>query len=200
MVDSQRVTVVRLGEKLDLCYLLCYFQVMKRNEITSNVKSSSSNSVGGVSGFQRVRDSRNRPVKGLQTRNGKYYAYLKVSDGTGMPKPRRFPLSTPSGLPVANISEATEALAIIRVARATEVLPTAGRKPSFFSYAETYLYRHLRHSSGNGLRRLGWRVQLAGRRDVVGGLHHRGDCLLLPANRRRHCTPSVASRLAFYTW
>lgn len=91
---------------------------------------------GGVPTGEGFKES---PLKGLQIRNGKYYAYLKVDGGDGPAKPRRFTLLTPEGVPVSNLTEAIKALAVIRVARASSALPTAGKKPSFRTYAETYL-------------------------------------------------------------
>ncbi len=91
--------------------------------------------------FTRVLDSRNRPVKFLQIRGDRYYAFFKVDGGDGTKKPRRFPLHHEDGTPVANLTEAGEALACLRVARQEHVLPTSGRKPAFSDYAATYLQK-----------------------------------------------------------
>ena len=59
--------------------------------------------------FMPVRDSRNRRVRGLYQRNGRYYAQLWVDCGYGKKSPRRFPLLTPENLPACTLQEAKEA-------------------------------------------------------------------------------------------
>jgi hypothetical protein len=54
--------------------------------------------------FMPVRDSRNRRVRGLYQRNGRYYAQLWVDCGYGKKSPRRFPLFTPDNLARAHFA------------------------------------------------------------------------------------------------
>ena len=105
-----------------------------RENATSKQKKPSS-----LAPFRGVKDSRGRPVKFLQTRLGRFYAALRVEGGDGVKKARRFPLVNEDGSPVRNLTEAGEALAKLRVDRVNDALPAAGRKPTFYAYAETYL-------------------------------------------------------------
>jgi integrase len=88
--------------------------------------------------FIAVRDSRNRRVKGLYQRNGRYYAQLWVDRGFGKKAPRRFPLFTSDNLPVRNVQEAKEALEVKRNERREDSLPILIRKPIFADYCSTY--------------------------------------------------------------
>jgi integrase len=88
--------------------------------------------------FIPVRDSRNRRVRGLYQRNGRYYAQLWVDRGYGKKSARRFPLFTSYNLPARNLQEAKEALEIKRHERREDALPLLGRKPIFGDYCDAY--------------------------------------------------------------
>lgn len=88
--------------------------------------------------FSAARDSRNRRVPGLYVRNGRFYAQLWVDRGDGKKTARRFPLLNQDGAPARVLVEAKEALEIKRRDRRENALPTAGHKPTFAAYAETY--------------------------------------------------------------
>lgn len=88
--------------------------------------------------FIIVRDSRNRRVPGLYTRNGRFYGQLWVDRGNGKKSPRRFPLINEEKAPVRTLQEAKEAFEIKKHERRENALPTAGRKPAFTDYCETY--------------------------------------------------------------
>ncbi|MGB8353412.1 MAG: site-specific integrase [Chthoniobacteraceae bacterium] len=88
--------------------------------------------------FITVCDSRNRRVRGLQIRNGRYYGQLWIDRGDGKKTARRFPLANEEKAPVRNLQEAKEALEVLRNDRRENALPTAGRKPTFADYCETY--------------------------------------------------------------
>ncbi|MGC1321590.1 MAG: tyrosine-type recombinase/integrase [Candidatus Udaeobacter sp.] len=88
--------------------------------------------------FMPVRDSRNRRVRGLYQRNGRYYAQLWVDCGYGKKSPRRFPLFTPDNLPARTLQEAREALEVKRHERREDALPLLGRKPIFGDYCDAY--------------------------------------------------------------
>ena len=51
---------------------------------------------------------------------------------------RKFPLLTPDGVSVANLSEAKEAADVLRSNRREKALPISGHKPKFADYVETY--------------------------------------------------------------
>lgn len=88
--------------------------------------------------FIPVRDSRNRRVRGLYQRNGRFYAQLWVDRGYGKKSARRFPLLTPDNLPARTLQEAKEALEVKRHERREDALPLLGRKPIFGDYCDAY--------------------------------------------------------------
>ena len=88
--------------------------------------------------FIPVRDSRNRRVRGLYQRNGRYYAQLWVDRGYGKKAPRRFPLFTSDNLPTRTLQEAKEALEVKRHERREDALPILGHKPIFGDYCDAY--------------------------------------------------------------
>ncbi len=89
--------------------------------------------------FTPARDSRNRRVRGLYIRNGRFYCQLWVDRSDGRKTARRFPLFNAENLPARTLNEAKEALEIKRNDRREDKLPTPGRKPNFLDYSETYL-------------------------------------------------------------
>lgn len=88
--------------------------------------------------FMAVRDSRNRRVSGIYTRNGRYYAQLWVTKEDGTKTARKFPLVTEDGTPVGSLAAAKEAAEILRNDRRTNKLPTSGHKPKFADYVKAY--------------------------------------------------------------
>jgi integrase len=88
--------------------------------------------------FIPVRDSRNRRVRGLYQRNGRYYAQLWVDRGYGKKSARRFPLFTSDNLSARTLQEAKEALEVKRHERREDALPLIGRKPIFGDYCDAY--------------------------------------------------------------
>ena len=88
--------------------------------------------------FIPVRDSRNRQVRGLYQRNGRYYAQLWVDRGYGKKSARRFPLFTSDNSPARTLQEAKEALEVKRHERREDALPLLGRKPIFDDYCDAY--------------------------------------------------------------
>jgi len=91
-----------------------------------------------VAKFISVRDSRNRRVRGLYQRNGRYYAQLWVDRGYGKKAPRRFPLFTSDNSPVRTLQQAKEALEVKRHERREDALPLLGRKPILGDYCDAY--------------------------------------------------------------
>ncbi len=118
------------------------------NSATGTIEGSSGASTGTGSSttttgdhgahFIIVRDSRNRRVPGLYTRNGRYYCQLWVDRGDGKKTARRFPLITEDKSPARTLQEAKDAYEIKRNERRENALPTAGRKPAFADYCESY--------------------------------------------------------------
>src|SRR6266480_2511238 len=100
--------------------------------------SPASNHVNHSAQFTPARDSRNRRVPGLYLRNGRYYGQLWVDLGNGKKGPRRFPLVDGDNQPVRALVAAKEALETKRHERRVDRLPTAGRKPLFAEYSESY--------------------------------------------------------------
>lgn len=91
--------------------------------------------------FINVRDSRNRRVSGLYTRNGRFYGLLWAPGKDGKKTARRFPLNDPSGMPCETLAQAKDAFDLLRGDRQSEALPLAGRKPGFSTWADDYLQR-----------------------------------------------------------
>ena len=88
--------------------------------------------------FIAVRDSRNRRVRGLYKRNGRFYAQLWVDQGYGKKSPRRFALFNSDNLPAHTLEEAKEAMEVKRHERRESSLPVLGRKPIFGDYCNAY--------------------------------------------------------------
>ena len=91
--------------------------------------------------FIVVRDTRNRRIPGLYSRNGKYYGLVWAEGSTGGKKTaRRFPLlDHDSGEPCTNLGQAKEALEVLRGNRRDNRLPDPGRKPGFEKWKDQYL-------------------------------------------------------------
>jgi len=89
--------------------------------------------------FMAARDSRNRRVAGLCTRNGRFYGVLWADRGDGRKVVRRFPLLDHAGEPIRGLSAAKEALDAQKSKRHEEKLPKAGRRPLFSDFATEYL-------------------------------------------------------------
>jgi len=113
---------------------------MKRAETSGNVdaaKSSSSTNYHAPQ-FTAARDSRNRKVKGLLVRNGRFYAQLWVDRGDGKKTARKFPLRLEDGGAVLTLTAAQAALDDLRQSRKNDKLPAPGRKPSLADYIDRY--------------------------------------------------------------
>ena len=106
-----------------------------------NETSPISDAVNHGAQFTPARDSRNRRVRGLYVRNGRYYCQLWTDLGNGKKGPRRFPLVDGDNQPVRSLAAAREALEIKRHERRENKLPTPGRKPLFTDYCEVYFQK-----------------------------------------------------------
>lgn len=91
--------------------------------------------------FIAVRDSRNRRISGLYTRNGRFNGLLWAAGAGDKKIPRRFPLNDPAGVACTNLAQAKDAFDLLRGARQEAALPMAGRKPGFSSWSDQYLLR-----------------------------------------------------------
>src|SRR5262245_367774 len=84
--------------------------------------------------YQKARDDRKRPIRGLWVRNGRYYAQLKVRDAnSGVEAVRRIPLEG-----VNTTAEAVKAMNRLKVQREDNELPVLRRTPTFEEYAKQY--------------------------------------------------------------
>jgi integrase len=105
--------------------------------------SNSTSSIPRHLQYQRVRDGRKRPIRGLWVRNGRYYAQMTVKDpDTGKKEVRRIPLEVEENgvkRPVATVPEAIAAKGRLEVQRADNTLPVLGRTPKFCDYVKDYL-------------------------------------------------------------
>jgi integrase len=83
--------------------------------------------------YQKVRDGRKQPIRGLWVRNGRFYARLTVEDASnGTKGVRRVPLE------VETAAEAVAALKKLQTQRADNDLPVLKQTPKFSDYVETY--------------------------------------------------------------
>lgn len=111
-----------------------------------SIESETLNAGGGETGtralqgaqFAAARDSRNRRVSGLCTRNGRFYAVLWMDRGDGRKGVRRFPLVDEAGEPIRKLDPAKTALALLKAKQIEDKLPKAGRRPTLADFAETY--------------------------------------------------------------
>ena len=116
---------------------------MKANEAKSSSKTAR---------FEKVKDDRQRPVRGLWKRGERFYAQLSVIDpNTGKKRVKRLPLvNTETKEPVQTRPQAIAALAWLRTHRADDDLPILRRTPKFNEYVDRYLERI---SAGQGTKR-----------------------------------------------
>lgn len=127
-----------------MCYCLCYFDGVKHKETEGSNGSTGPESVvargrhARRGSYQPVFDSRKRRVRGLWRRNDRYYAQLKVADGSGRKFAKRFPLGDEAN-PVDTVAKAVEAMGKLKSARADEKLKVARGGKKFFAYVNDYL-------------------------------------------------------------
>ena len=115
---------------MHLCKDLCKRELVKRPELKSKHASQ----------FTPARDFRNRRIPGLYIRNGVYYGLLwAAGKDAGKKTARRFRLSDEDDKPCQTVDQAREALEVLKGNRRANALPTAGRKPIFFTWADEYL-------------------------------------------------------------
>jgi integrase len=88
--------------------------------------------------YQKVRDERKRPIRGLWDRNGRFYAQLTIEDHeTGRKRVRRVPLEG-----ATTAAQAKAQLEEIKVGRRKGELSVLKRAPHFTQYADEYLEYH----------------------------------------------------------
>ena len=119
---------------MTLCKVLCKSDAMKGAEINT-VKVP----VGHGAQFTPARDYRNRRVKGLQERNGRFYAVLWTLKEDGRKGARRFPLFDEDREPCRSLTTAQKALEILKQERREGALPSGGRKPGLKAAVQEYL-------------------------------------------------------------
>jgi integrase len=84
--------------------------------------------------YQKVRDGRKQPIRGLWVRNGRFYARLTVEDpNTGTKSVRRVPLEDAKTIP-----DAVMELKKLQTKREDNALPVLKQTPKFSDYVETY--------------------------------------------------------------
>lgn len=113
-----------------------FFHAMTRN---NNPAPTSTAEGADAARFRAVRDYRNRKVKGLQERNGRFYAQLWVLQESGKKTARRFPLFDENRAPCRSLTDAQEAFEKLKQDRRTGALPSSGRKPGLKAAVLEYL-------------------------------------------------------------
>jgi len=110
---------------------------MKGTESTESTQAKGSKDHAGQ--FTPARDYRNRRVKGLQERNGRFYALLWVVKDDGRKGARRFPLLDDNREPCRSLTTAQTALEKLKQERREGALPSSGRKPGLKTAVQEYL-------------------------------------------------------------
>ena len=85
--------------------------------------------------YQKVRDARKRPIRGLWVRNGRFYARLSIEDSsTGRKAVRRVPLEG-----CQTTAQAQTELRRLLAQREENNLPVLKRVPKFCDFMQEYL-------------------------------------------------------------
>ena len=109
----------------------------------SNAPASKTSAIPRHLRYQKVKDGRKHPIRGLWFRNGRYYAQLSIPDATtGIKNVRRVPLEIDDNgvqRPAATVAEAVAAMDRLKVQRADDTLPVLKQTPKFNDYAKAYL-------------------------------------------------------------
>lgn len=93
--------------------------------------------------YRKVLDARKQPIRGLWTRNSRFYAQLTIEDpSTGQKIVRRVPLLNDDHQPVNTVGEAAKVLAKLKVQREEQTMPIITRTPKFSDAVQTYLDWH----------------------------------------------------------
>jgi hypothetical protein len=88
--------------------------------------------------YMKVHDERKRPIRGLWSRNGRYYAQIAIEDPHASVKEvKRVPLEK-----ATTAAQARDAMHELIVDRRKGVLAVLKRTPKFGEFAETYLEFH----------------------------------------------------------
>jgi len=93
--------------------------------------------------YRRV-EVRNRPIRGLWQRNGRFYARLKAEDVAGRSAVRWFPLFNDDAKeqPCKTVAEAVAAFEDLKTARRKGKLAKVGQTPLFTDYVDEYFKHH----------------------------------------------------------
>lgn len=116
-----------------MCDFLCDFNAMQRNGTQASDKEVKKAAVHGAQRFVPVKDSRKRKVRGMVTRNGKFYAQMRIATSSGKSKAVRMPLK--SLTLDAAIAEAEK----MRTEKRSGDLHTPGRRPLVNAAVTDYL-------------------------------------------------------------
>jgi integrase len=139
--------------------------------------------------YEKVRDKRNRSIRGLWIRNGVFYARLNLTDPqTGVRATRRLRLENADGQPVQTVPQAVAELRRLMTERERGELRPMRRTPSFSEYLDTHLER-LPHSGIKPRSVLAAIAYLKPWRTALGGLR-------LSDIRAHHITHHLAERMA----
>lgn len=107
---------------------------MKPDAASSNPDTQNGESIPRHLTYQKVRDGRKQPIRGLWVRNGRYYARLSVEDqNTGKKGVRRIPLEG-----AETVSQAILALKKLQTKRDDNTLPVLKQTPKFSDYVKSY--------------------------------------------------------------
>lgn len=124
-----------------LCHILCQYYRMKLAETASKPSNSQQDNRQPIPRhltYQKVKDGRKQPIRGLWMRNGNFYARLTVEDqNSGEKSVRRVRLED-----ARTVADATMALKQLQTKREDNALPVLKRTPKFSDYVTEYLGYH----------------------------------------------------------
>jgi len=129
---------------LTLFYILFYFDVVKgkANDMKTKIEKENTGRNHGAH-FTAVMDSRNRKIRGLWVRNGRYYAQFRMP---GEKSARKVPLLKKEGGDAVSVESYSEALAardeLLHTRRHGKPMTPRGRKPLLADAVAEYIRHH----------------------------------------------------------
>ena len=111
-----------------MCVTLCDFYAMQRD----SARKGSQDKVSHAPSFKPVFDSRKRKVKGLVTRNGRFYAQMRVPVASGASKAVRLALES------TRLDAAIGELEKLRTEKRSGTIHLPGHRPQFSELVEQY--------------------------------------------------------------
>ncbi len=120
---------------IDLLHFLLHCCGVKPNVAQSNIPQETSGPKAKRRySYQKVKDARKHPIRGLWRRNGVFVARLRVEDDCGAKETKWVPLPGCMTVP-----QAVQELNKLKTDRKDNTLPILGQTPKFAEYVQKYL-------------------------------------------------------------